>query len=1122
MSYESLAALVRQYRSLPDEGCSFQRLSAFARLLDHSLACLMVELVPGSDTGPPDIVDPSVPDTYGQSDRVTSWFSTFSAAELNSAGIAHQLGSGSEASSTSNSTSTRPRALTNSSNDNPRAPKRRANPSLQSHDQHMFGSTASERVGTPLPAHMDHLRLQVNAQDGGRVQLPPLRFPSGSAGSNQTGLRPSISPSKQSRGPFSNVLPPIHSAPASPAMPLGSFDNVHRSAPQTPFFPTTTLASAEFSSPVFANTPGSLGSIYSGSSVPPLSASFRSIQDRSPLGTPYMADLPPVFHGQPPVDRAPSLVFSISSDSRAPVNTRAPAYWDESSSYDIESATTTNPQATNDWATSVFDANFSRTAPDLGGFATGANTSFDPHALANSEIRQAEMSAHQTTRTHSHHGASASRSRVAAQPVAQPVYQSGPRRASTGTASAHGQPAGMLNTTYLSNVHASGRHPRLSSRPQAAFTPPPRVKIERTPPTKDDIIDLTMSSSPPEAATLFGPPRIKHEAGPLIKQESIPLIIFDGELADLPPEIFEPDNPEPEQPEPEAPELGAAVPKRKKGRKPKADREPVYSWKMFPGGYYRYISEDARNKLFSSDRDGCRWILPEDGFLINTYFPGLDENAKLEVLRDALKPPKKVGKETIVAKSFTKLSVGTFQSRRSPHALHNRLRILCFTYGHSQLAYELIGGKVEVDLSSPESEVESIQHLNEQFKAFSSQHPELEELHGWTYINFTKGDEGTSWRERMHRSLHDHPTFRRLSFRSGRVSPPPLMNKAFWVPDASGTDKGASAGHATSGTATSTSSKGKGRGAPRIQAESFDNSVVEGSVSSLPSAPSTVSEPASSISAPRTGTPSRAGSGFVVPRQFVPPRSATRTSASGRGTTNSVATHSPPDLSQGSRVETLREIREVGVQGTANNVYLLHREQDMVRDIRQQEHSLKTRRVEMEEEQTRAEMELKSRKQFGDFLLQLRASGPRGENDPLMEKANSMLLAMLDASTPTSPSLNLRTSNNSGPTTTDAATNPAPRAESAGHLNPSVSDDLSWSCQTHPPTRQPSQTPGSGPSTGPRVSCLSPRPEEFGAASADQSEGRAGTTSAYGRSYHVDYDDAEASAGGLAKGWGHM
>ncbi|KAG8776184.1 hypothetical protein FRC12_001055 [Ceratobasidium sp. 428] len=288
------------------------------------------------------------------------------------------------------------------------------------------------------------------------------------------------------------------------------------------------------------------------------------------------------------------------------------------------------------------------------------------------------------------------------------------------------------------------------------------------------------------------------------------------------------------------------------------------------------------------------------------------------------------------------------------------------------------------------------------------------------------------------------------------------------------------AGGAAPGAAQLGSDRGKAR-----DAEPPNNLAVEGSVASLPSAPSTVSELASSLSAPITRNTD--DSGFVMPRQPVPPRTGNRTTASARNTTGSKATYSPEDPSQATRIEC---IRGVG-QTMSESVRVIEREQSIMKSCQEEANRIKASRVKIAETKQAAETQLQQRRAVMEWCHQVQKDPTSDEN--LRSEARSILKATLLASAQSAGIV--------VPGTESAAGNVLPgAAPTADSLNPALFSPAVDSAPAPesplPPTlgfdfdptllapvdafanptdemlrsqlvrseRQPSQTPGAGPS----------------------------------------------------------
>ncbi|KAG8722678.1 hypothetical protein FRC08_014423 [Ceratobasidium sp. 394] len=512
---------------------------------------------------------------------------------------------------------------------------------------------------------------------------------------------------------------------------------------------------------------------------------------------------------------------------------------------------------------------------------------------------------------------------------------------------------------------------------------------------------------------------------PLIKQES---------------ELPEHEAPDFEVPEFDDPDLEPFEPVESRSS---AESNKKYPWSLYPGGHDKYMSADA--------------LAPGRGWAdTGTLFCGDRRNPAYIYrvrLRDALKPPRKSGKNLIFRKSLVELHK-KFNEQRDLKALYGRLRCLCQTYLNIQIINQATGGSI--DLSCPELEL--IHHLNAQIDVIRPHHDSLKYFGAWRYTAFVTGVGENTWFNRLHQI--------------GRISP---RGAAFWR----GEDECAQPGASAKPAATKAKpAKVKGRVDSASKYQLSVDTIGEGSESSLPSAPSTRPSESSSQSFASSPATNSCASGRVVPRQPAPLRATGRRASTmgEQSTAESRATHSPEDPSQASRIELIREGRAAGVQGVNSNLWLIQREQDMLLDLRGKGHELKARRVELEEAEMQARIHSERQKNHRDFLLQLRASGPQGDTDNLMAgTVNTMIVASLEASAqgapfaPPTPAAVPRPATAASLAVTPSTVAPA---RSANKVRPNSSTyferlpDSAYYSQPVHPKREMSQTPGAGPSMG--------------------------------------------------------
>ncbi|KAG9090408.1 hypothetical protein FS749_000545 [Ceratobasidium sp. UAMH 11750] len=1089
MSYWHLTAISQQYRSLPDK-----------TFLYNDSRNLLIFLTPSRP--------PYAFDARRQDNLDAHWAFAATSAELNAAGIGYHVESGSETSSTSHSTSTRPRALTRSAHDNPHASKRRANLPPWHYD--VYGTppgAASEPVG--LSSSRTGSEPRFGDEDGGPIHLPPTHFLSAPVNSpstpDQASFHQSLPPLQRLDDRARNVLPPIHSIGRSSARASPRFANVHHSAPPTPVFAAAAyappgLTSPALQSPAIVDSPRLPHSPLSYVSAPP--ASRRPANSPSLFGASTVN--PPFIDYGAPAD--PTLCFTrpVHFDSRVPAAAHIPGYFEAPLPHDVRPYVVANLGPNAARAATAFDPHPSGPPPATFDRSVPANK--HPHVPAPAQAVTPSVAQPRTPSraTPASQVASTVRSRTSGGPLHMPA-----QAAHSSVPFAPNRPAKLPNSGSLASGACTSGHPQQS----LARREP--IKIPRTPDRglSSDVIDLTFSSSPPDAATLFGPPEVQHNPEPLIKQESITDLFFLEETDEL-----EHDEPEVEDLAPAAPAPVVAV---AAVGLPTAHGQGTrrFPWSLYPGGPEKYISSEARLVLFSTDRGRYRWLICKDGYIFECFFPPeFSDAAKLE-LCNALKAPRKSGNNFIFTKSIRELSETVFMGKRNPSAIHGRLRVLCQNWQNVTLVKDLLGGNV--DFNRPQ--VELINHLNSQISVYRSQHPSLKTFHAWTFITYLDAPPGVeSWHARMGHFLRDHPVYAATPFRSGRMSPSASAASAFWtgnsdpdppannapgIPAGPVTNQGTptvpATNHSASGVAaigTSAGASGKSKGRPKRG--TLENSAVKGSVSSLPSAPSSVSEPASLASTPATGPLDLFGSGHVVPRQPVPPRSGNCTTIGTHSAAASRSTHSPHDVSQASRIELIREAHAVGAQGANDSTWLIHRERDMLKDIRSKEHELKAQRLKIEEAQAQADIDLKHKKQLMEFCLQIQDSPHASAAS--RSKANLILNATLEASA-AAVAFNVPVPNDNG-VVAFSTPDPAIRSPAGQPMSPSSG---SYQPRSTPVKRQPSQTPGAGPSRSQEGLRLSSRGGSGTVASIPESDRSAGKK-------------AEVDVGNLAGGWGAL
>ncbi|KAG9081668.1 hypothetical protein FRC06_005459, partial [Ceratobasidium sp. 370] len=498
---------------------------------------------------------------------------------------------------------------------------------------------------------------------------------------------------------------------------------------------------------------------------------------------------------------------------------------------------------------------------------------------------------------------------------------------------------------------------------------------------------------------------------------------------------------------------------------------------LFPGGP-KYISPNERTRLLSTSRHRKRWQLWEHGYIVGFFCNVTPPSFRLHA---ALLPGRRTAQGIVVHKSLTELSNTIFNKSRSPSSLHSELRSIAQTYLQIRSFKELTNLDLDYDL--PYEQL--IKLVKPRLEELYHRYPQLKGLTAWKFICYTGGGK-ESWYSMLHDSLKDHPGYSGLKLRSGAVSPAPARIGA-----PNGSRSGARGGsHAAGrnvsrGGAPRPMAKGKGK-------EPEGNIAIAESVSSLPSAPSSANlsnnhvDPAE---VPRSLAPEanqRSPSlSLSVPRKPVPARTTNRLNSGSKSSTNSHDTHSPPDISQATAIEIIRETRaskrELDQQviilkkkTDEAKLALLQREQERSEEFREKSYQLERERVAIEKLKTDALIESQRQDRLDNLLLKLREGGKQGANDVVYDDVQHMIQAMLKAGAVTSVA-----GANLGhfPLSIDAPAPaaPPPTPPSAPSSAPSVvvftppitAPTLATSSnpRSRPPAhRMPSQTPGSGPS----------------------------------------------------------
>ncbi|KAG8702913.1 hypothetical protein FRC08_003171 [Ceratobasidium sp. 394] len=923
MSLSESAVLLSQYQYILQKDYSIQRILELSNILDRFFPSLE-------------------PDFYFMADERRP-----TAAELNAAGIGYHPDTGADVSYDTRPTPLRPRALTGTSNDNPRATKRRMNNPTHAQEH---GHTE-----TPSDVFINHPQYA-----GERANFAPPAY--GQAQSyaresvrGQTGMPVGnmyINVSQHSReraGNLAHHVPeqarvradtPLNNVYMNASPHLGEYaSNVTRSAyghnydrppemshgsPAMPFGPAETRA-------------------------------YPMLPPPQPPKTQGLARLPPIYSA-PPTPTA----------SVASLHPAADAYHQSA------------PPSTARVAGTVPRASTTPVRPPLHADAPPGMASGHPSTAPSTPVRtMAGISSGSALPSHAPLA-----SRVAPGPPTHAAKRAQPSVQAPVTSTAYQAAPGMRNPVTPSGRNTSG--PRPLPAPARIASPAlgaaygahairqPKLARPASPPV------ILLSSSPPELDAVFGP-RGRGE-----------------------PKLEGADN---EDVNAYAPGSGNANRNSNVGGAHVEMVPDVKAWKvthpksLYPGGP-PFVTPEARDLMLSTSRVGWARALWEEHLIIVFYFSGPAPNAELE---SALLAPKGSGKNAKYDASIEELCTDVFNGSRTESSIHAMLRDICSTFVHIRTFNHVTGGNF--DLTRPDNEL--IYEINPRIHQLLPKYPELKDFNGWQYICYSRGGPN-SWLSLLHNHLKSHPTYSRVIMRSGVVSP---------RPERIGAGNGSrSAGRASDGASGSGSVPGGSRGVPKppVPGEgkgkgrstsvdpTWQNSAVEGSESSLPSAPSstTVSDKLTSMSGARTSSSAPTDS---AAHKSVARRSGTHASPSIPESRN---TNSPNDISQATAIEVLRETqaskREFNEQVVVlkkqldkAKIALLTREQEKSEHFREQAHELERARLTLEQAKTRALIESQRLEQQERLLLAVRDRGRQGDNDAVYDDANRRIQELM-------------------------------------------------------------------------------------------------------------------------------
>ncbi|KAG8740985.1 hypothetical protein FRC10_003491 [Ceratobasidium sp. 414] len=407
-----------------------------------------------------------------------------------------------------------------------------------------------------------------------------------------------------------------------------------------------------------------------------------------------------------------------------------------------------------------------------------------------------------------------------------------------------------------------------------------------------------------------------------------------------------------------------------------ADADWYRSWKSFhppsryPGGP-PYLGRELTTILLKEGRHGCCRMIWEEYLIIEYYlykFP-----PRCPGIIGALRLPTYQGKHPKYHISLQNLREGVFFNGRRNPALHRMLRAVALTYQQIRLFDRL--NHIQYDFSRRDDEL--IDEIGPRISHYQTMYGLLKTFNAWRYICYCRN--GTnSWFTGLDMLLKDHPIYSVIEMHDGAISPRP---KRIGAPNGSRSSSNTVA-HGTQGSALKLAAskpttskptapkptapkpaapkpaaprktKGKGKAdAPPVITWQV-NSAVGGSVSSLPSAPSstTVSEISASTSASRTRSsaptdPHISGTtSLAVPHKSVPPRVGNRRSSS------TPEINLLDEVSQPTAIEIIRETQAskhdlhakvvaIKQETERNKLGLLEREQEKSERFREQSHQL--------------------------------------------------------------------------------------------------------------------------------------------------------------------------------------
>ncbi|KAG8696284.1 hypothetical protein FRC08_007257 [Ceratobasidium sp. 394] len=408
------------------------------------------------------------------------------------------------------------------------------------------------------------------------------------------------------------------------------------------------------------------------------------------------------------------------------------------------------------------------------------------------------------------------------------------------------------------------------------------------------------------------------------------------------------------------------------------------------------------------------------------------------------------------------------------------LRDICSTFSAIRLFDHVTGGNF--DLTRPDRDL--IFEINPRIHALQPKYKELKDFNAWRYICYCRGGQD-SWFSLLHTHLHSHPTYSKINMHNGLVSPRP---ERFGAGNGSRSTARASENASGSGGTLGGSHRGvpkpamprqdKGKGRSTSIDPAHQNSAIEGSESSLPSAPSstTVSDRLTSMSGAHTGS--------SAPTDSAAHRSTTRRSGTHASPSipESRNTNSPNDISQATAIEVLRETqaskREFNEQVVVlkkqldkAKIALLTREQEKSEHFREQAHELERARLSLEQAKTRALIESQRQEQQERLLLAVRDRGRQGNNDAVYDDANRRIQELMKSSSTPIEIEGIAALEPSGPSAAGAPTPPpcGSVVDTRGHpstssaaVSPSQTPCAGSSSNIPPPQPHGASPPASG------------------------------------------------------------